>query len=71
MIKKCCSNKVAAFAKLSHVTYVRTATNGNMSVVAPNLKKGCFAVATYNWRLCLSTCKVRWFEEGPGIDITE
>ena len=35
-----------AFAKLSHVTYVRTATDGNMSEVALNLKKGFFAVAT-------------------------
>ena len=34
MIKKCCGNDVAAFAKLSHVTlYARTATDGNMSVV--------------------------------------
>ena len=32
---------------LSHVTYVRTATNGNKSVVTPNLKKGFFAVTTY------------------------
>ena len=46
MIKKCCGNDVAAFAKLSHVIlYARTATDGNMSVV----KKGFFAVATY-WR---------------------
>ena len=48
MIKKCCGNDVAAFAKLSHVTlYARTctATDGNMSVV----EKGFFAVATY-WR---------------------
>ena len=45
MIKKCCGNDVAAFAKLSHVTYVRRATDGNMSVV----EKGFFAVATY-WR---------------------
>ena len=46
MIKKCCGNDVAAFAKLSHVTlYPRTATNGNMSMV----EKGFFAVATY-WR---------------------
>ena len=46
MIKKCCGNDVAAFAKLSHVTlYACTATDGNMSVV----KKGFFAVATY-WR---------------------
>ena len=29
-------NDVGAFAKLSHVTYVRTATDGNMSVVALN-----------------------------------
>ena len=29
MIKKCCGNDVAAFAKLSHVTlYARTATGG-------------------------------------------
>ena len=46
MIKKCCGNDVAAFAKLPHVTlYARTATDGNMSVV----EKGFFAVATY-WR---------------------
>ena len=46
MIKKCCSNDVAAFAKLSHVTlHAHTATDGNMSVV----EKGFFAVATY-WR---------------------
>ena len=46
MIKKCCGNDAAAFAKLSHVTlYARTATDGNMSVV----EKGFFAVATY-WR---------------------
>ena len=33
MIKKCCGNDVAAFAKLSYVTlYARTATDGNMSV---------------------------------------
>ena len=70
MIKKCCGNDVAAFAKLSHVTYVHTATNGNMSVVAPNLEKGFFAVATY-WRLCLSTCKVRWLEEDHGVNITK
>ena len=38
MTKKCCSNGVAAFAKFSHTTYVRTATNGNMSVVALNLE---------------------------------
>ena len=44
MIKKCCANDVAAFAKLSHVTlYASTATNGTMSVV----EKGFFAVATY------------------------
>ena len=50
MIKKCCGNDVAAFAKLSHVTYVvRTANDGNMSVVALNLERGFFAVATY-WR---------------------
>ena len=47
MIKKCCSNAVAVFTKLSHVTYVCTATDGNMSVVALNLEKGFFAVATY------------------------
>ena len=47
MIKKCCGNDVAALAKLSHVTCVRTATDGNMSVVALNLEKGFFAVATY------------------------
>ena len=47
MTKKCCGNDVAAFAKLSHVTYVCTATDGNMSVVALNLEKGFFAVATY------------------------
>ena len=40
MIKKCCGNDVTAFAKLSHVTYVRKATDGNMSVVALNLDKG-------------------------------
>ena len=45
MIKKCCGNDVAAFAKLSHVTYVSRATDGNMSVV----EKGFFAVTTY-WR---------------------
>ena len=49
MIKKCCANDVAAFAKFLHTTYVRTATNGNMSVVALNLEKGCFALTTY-WR---------------------
>ena len=47
MIKKCCGNDAAAFAKLSHVTYVCTATDGNMSVVALNFEKGFFAVATY------------------------
>ena len=46
MIKKCCGNDVAAFAKLSNVTYVCTATDENMSVVALNLEKGFFAVAT-------------------------
>ena len=46
MFKKCCGNNVAAFAKLSHVTfYARTATDGNTSVV----EKGFFAIATY-WR---------------------
>ena len=38
MIKKCRGNDVAAFAKLSHLTYVRTATDGNMLVVALNLQ---------------------------------
>ena len=67
MIKKCCGNDVAVFAKLSLVTlYARTATDGNMSVV----KKGFFAVATY-WRYYLSICEVSWFEVGYGIDITE
>ena len=47
MIKKCCGNDVAAFAKLSHVTVVREATDGNMSVVALNLENGFFAIATY------------------------
>ena len=47
MNKKCCGNDVAAFAKLSHVTYVRTASDGNMSVVALSLEKGFFDVATY------------------------
>ena len=47
MIKKCCGNDVVAFAKLLDVTYVCTATDGNMSVVALNLEKGFFAVATY------------------------
>ena len=60
MIKKCCGNDVTAFAKLSHVTDVRKATGENMSVVALNLDKGFFAVATY-WR---PICDVRWFEEG-------
>ena len=46
MIKKCCGNDKAAFAKLSHVTlYTHTATDGNMSVV----EKGFFAAAT-SWR---------------------
>ena len=50
MIKICCGNDVAAFAKLSHVTcVVRTAKDGNMSVVSLNLERGFFAVATY-WR---------------------
>ena len=44
MIKKCCGNDVAAFAKL--LTYVCTATDGNMSVVALSLEKGFFAVAS-------------------------
>ena len=47
MIKECCGNDVDAIAKLSHVTYECTATDGNMSVVALNLEKGFFAVATY------------------------
>ena len=47
MIKKCCGNDVAAFAKFSRVTCVCTATDGNMSVVALNLEKGFLAVATY------------------------
>ena len=47
MIKKCCDNDVAAFAKLSHLNYVRTMTDENMSLVALNLKKGFFAVVTY------------------------
>ena len=46
------------------------ATHGNMSVVALNLEKGFFAVATY-WCKYFSICEVRWFEEGYGIDITE
>ena len=70
MIKKCCGNDMAAFAKLSHITCVRTATDGNMSVVALNLEKGFLAVATY-WSQYLSICEVRWFEAGYGIDITE
>ena len=49
MIKKFCGNDVATFAKLSHVNYVRTATDGNMSVVSLNLEKGFFAAATH-WR---------------------
>ena len=49
MIKKCRGNDLAAFAKLWHVTYVRTATDASMAVVALNLEKGFFAVATY-WR---------------------
>ena len=57
---------MAAFAKLSHVTCVRTATDGNML----NLEKGFLAVATY-WCQYLSICEVRWFEAGYGIDITE
>ena len=41
MVKKCCGKDVAAFGKLSHVTYVHcTATDGNISVVALNLEKG-------------------------------
>ena len=47
MIKKCCGNDVAAFAKSSHVNYVHTATDGNVLVVALSLEKGFFAVATY------------------------
>ena len=50
--KKCCDNDVATFAKLLHLTYVRTVTDENiiiMSVVALNLEKGFFAVATYYW----------------------
>ena len=50
--------------------YICTATDGNMSLVALNLEKGFFAVATYQ-RSNLSICEVRWFEEGYGIDITE
>ena len=38
---------MAAFSKLSHITCVRTATDGNLSVVALNLEKGFIAVATY------------------------
>ena len=73
MITKCCGNYVAAFAKLSHLNYVRTATDENMSVtsvVALNFEKGSFAVATC-WRSYLSICEVRWFEEGHGINITD
>ena len=44
MIKKCCGSDVAAYAKFLHVTYVRTATDGNLSVVAG---LNFFAVATY------------------------
>ena len=47
MIKKCCGNNIAAFVKLVPVTYVCTATDGNMSLVALNLEKGFFGVATY------------------------
>ena len=40
MIKTYCGNDLAAFAKLSHVSYVvRTATDVNMSVVALNLER--------------------------------
>ena len=47
MVKKSCGKDVAAFGKLSHVTYVHcTAIDGNISVVALNLEKGFFAVAT-------------------------
>ena len=50
MIKKCCGNDVAAFAKLSHVTlYARAATDGNMSVV----EKGFFAVVRFGVNICL------------------
>ena len=49
MIKKCCGNDVTAFAKLSHVTNVRTATDGNMAVVALHLENGFFAAVLY-WR---------------------
>ena len=52
MIKKCCGNDMTAFAKLSHVTCVRTATDGNMSVVALNLEKGFLVVATYGVNIC-------------------
>ena len=32
MVKKCCGNDVAVFAKLSHVTlYARIATDGNIA----------------------------------------
>ena len=37
MIKNAAVTTWLAFAKLSHVSYVRTATDGNMSVVALNL----------------------------------
>ena len=47
MVKKCYGNDVAALAKLPHVTYVRTVTDGNMSVVVLNLEKGFLAVARY------------------------
>ena len=49
MIKKCCGNDMAVFAKLSHVTCVRTATDEICQLVALNLEKGFLAVATY-WR---------------------
>ena len=42
MIKKCCGNDVAAFAKLSHVTlYARTATDGNIYVSGGEKKFLC------------------------------
>ena len=68
MIKKCCGNDVAAFAKLSHVTlYARTATDGNMSVV----EKVFFAVATsIDVNICRFV-KSGGHEVGYGIDITE
>ena len=47
MIKKCCGNDVACICEVvacNLCTY--TATDGNMSVVALNLEKGFFAVAT-------------------------